>query len=76
MRVSVGRKVKRWRTARGLSERAAAAEVGVSQPTLRAVEANDVGGISLDVAVSFIRALGGTITVNDFLPAGKRSPDL
>lgn len=56
-----------------LSEREAAVAIGVSQPTLRAVEKDDVGRIGLEVASRFVRALDGIVSLDDFLTTRKRS---
>lgn len=71
--MSVGRKVRKWRTSQGLSERAAAAKAGVSQPTWRAVERDDIKRIGLEVARRLVVALDGTITLDDFVASRRRS---
>lgn len=70
--MSVGRKVRKWRQSRGLSERAAAAKIGVSQPTWRAVENDDVKRIGLAVARRFVMGLDGEITLDDFNTCSRR----
>jgi transcriptional regulator with XRE-family HTH domain len=71
--MSVGKKVRKWRNDRGLSERAAAELAGVSQPTWRAVESDDTKRIGLDVAYRFVKALGGAISLDDFVRGRRRS---
>lgn len=70
--MSVGKKVARWRTENALTERAAAVLVGVSQPTLRAVERDEVKRIGLAVAQAFVRACGGCVSLDDFLARPRR----
>lgn len=71
--MSVGKKIARWRAARGLSERAAAALAHVSQPTWRSVERDEMKRIGLDVAWRIVRACGGVVTLDDFLPPHRRN---
>ena len=70
--MSVGKKVSRWRADNGLTERAAAEKIGVSQPTLRAVERDEVKRIGLEVAAAFVRACGGVVSLDDFLARPRR----
>jgi transcriptional regulator with XRE-family HTH domain len=65
--MSAGKKIARWRATLGLKERGAAELVGVSQPTLRAVERDEIKRIGLDVAMAFVRATDGAVTIDDFL---------
>lgn len=67
MRMSVGRKVAKWRATKGLSERGAAELIGVSQPTLRSVERDEYVRIGLDVALKFVRVCG--LKLEDFVSA-------
>ncbi len=57
-RMSVGRKLKKWRMAKGLSERAAAREVGVSQPTWCAAEGDEFKRMGVDIVARFVDACG------------------
>jgi transcriptional regulator with XRE-family HTH domain len=71
--MTVGKKIHRWRVALGLTERAAAERVGVSQPTLRAVERDEVKRIGLQVALAFVYACEGAVSIDDFSPARRRA---
>lgn len=70
--MSVGRKVRKWRLAQGLSERQAATKAGISQPAWRAVEADEMKRIGLEVARKIVRACEGAITIEDFFVAPRR----
>lgn len=72
MSSSVGKKIAKWRAEQSLTQRAAADLVGVSQPTLRAVERDEVKRIGLDVAQAFVRACDGAVTLDDFVRRTRR----
>ncbi len=71
--MSLGTKVAKWRAAQDLSERAAARRVGVSQPTLRAIERDEIKRIGLEIAMRIVRACDGAVTLDDFLAPRRRS---
>lgn len=72
--MSVARAVRKWRKEQGLSERAAADRIGVSQPTLRAVEKDENSRIGIDVAAKFVKALDGAISLEDFIRRRRSIP--
>lgn len=71
--MSIGRRLKRWRVERELTQREAAALAGISQPTWHAVETGTVKRLSGDVAAGIVAATDNAFTLADFFPAHRKA---
>jgi transcriptional regulator with XRE-family HTH domain len=69
--MTVGERVKRWREARELGQRQAAAGAGISQAAWQAIETGRVKRIGLEVARHVVAYMGGEISLEDLCPRGR-----
>lgn len=67
----IGKRVERWRRARGLSQRQAAKGAGISQAAWQAIETGRTKRIGLQVARHVVAYMGGEITLEDLGERGR-----
>jgi len=68
MRIGIGRRIKEWRTARGLSQRQAAQGAGISQAEWQKLEVEDSKRIGLNTARHVVAYMGGALSLEDLAP--------
>ena len=64
--MSIGKKLRAWRKARGLTQTTAAEHAGLGQSTWAELEVGDFSRIGLDVAQRIVDVTCGEIVLSDF----------
>jgi len=70
MKPGIGKRIRTWREARGLSQARAAKGAGISQPEWQKLETEGFSRIGLQTARHVVAYMGGEISFDDLCPRG------